>query len=54
MLEIERKFLVNEMPDLSQIASDEIVQGYLSFNPEIRIRIKGQNIILPKKETEHR
>ena len=37
-MEIERKFLVGELPDLSGVKSSEIVQGYVSFSPEIRVR----------------
>lgn len=38
-MEIERKFLVREMPkDLSQYRSRAIEQAYLNFTPTIRIR----------------
>lgn len=38
-MEIERKFLVREMPrDLSVYRSREIEQAYLNFTPTIRIR----------------
>ena len=37
-MEIERKFLVGELPDLNGVKSSEIVQGYVSFSPEIRVR----------------
>ncbi len=49
MLEIEKKYLVNELPDLSDYPFDEIEQGYLSFIPEIRIRRKGKNCYITKK-----
>lgn len=49
MLEIEKKFLVNEMPYLSDYPFDEIEQGYLSFVPEIRIRRKGNKFYITKK-----
>ncbi len=37
-MEIERKFLVGEVPPLDGFKSSEIVQGYISFSPEIRVR----------------
>lgn len=30
-MEIERKFLLNDIPNLNGYSSDEIEQGYLSF-----------------------
>lgn len=49
MLEIENKFLVREVPNLSEYSFDEIEQGYLSFVPEIRIRKKGDKYFLTEK-----
>ena len=49
MLEIEKKYLLNDIPNLSQIPYDEIEQGYLSFTPEIRIRKKGNKYYITKK-----
>ena len=37
-MEIERKFLVKELPDLTHVKSSEIMQGYVSILPEIRVR----------------
>ncbi len=37
-MEIERKFLVKELPSLDGIKSSEIKQGYVSTLPEIRVR----------------
>ena len=37
-MEIERKFLVKKIPPLDGISSSEIVQGYVSISPEIRVR----------------
>lgn len=37
-METERKFLVDCLPDLSKYSFKELEQGYLSFEPEIRIR----------------
>lgn len=51
MLEIERKYLVYELPDLSNHLFHDITQCYLSFEPEIRIRKKGQHFYLTKKST---
>ena len=39
MLEIERRFLMDGFPiGLELISEVEIEQGYVSFNPEVRIR----------------
>ena len=46
MIEIERKFLVlNNDFKVESFANHEIIQGYLSTNPErtVRIRIKGNS-----------
>ena len=37
-MEIERKFLVKDLPNLDNYPSKDIVQSYISFDPEIRIR----------------
>ena len=37
-MEIERKFLLNKFPNLDPISRHQISQGYLSINPEVRIR----------------
>ena len=39
-MEIERKFLVKKIPDLTNLQAIYIEQGYLSFSPEVRIRKK--------------
>lgn len=49
MLEIERKFLIDKLPDLSNVSCVQITQGYLSFVPEIRIRKKGNQYFLTSK-----
>lgn len=49
MLEIEKKFLLNEIPNLSDCFFEEIEQGYLSFVPEIRIRKKGGKFYITSK-----
>lgn len=48
-MEIERKFLVKEMPDLNGLAYDEIRQGYFSITPEKRVRQKGDKFYLTEK-----
>ena len=59
-MEIERKFLVKEMPFLDDCEKSEIVQGYISLTPETRIRkrdnqyyltIKGEGDVV-REETE--
>lgn len=49
MAEIERKFLVKELPDLQGSTSSNLLQGYISINPEIRIRRDGKTFFLTKK-----
>ncbi|MBO5312950.1 MAG: adenylate cyclase [Clostridia bacterium] len=48
-MEIERKFLVKELPDLSGLSFDKIKQGYFSIKPEKRVRLKGNTYILTEK-----
>ena len=50
-MEIERKFLVSNLPDsLDQYPHVEIEQGYLASSPTIRIRRFGSSHILTVKE----
>jgi len=37
-VEIERKFLLDKFPDIECVRAAEILQGYISINPEVRIR----------------
>lgn len=37
-MEIERKFLIKSLPSLNKVRYIDIQQGYLSANPEVRIR----------------
>lgn len=37
-MEIERKFLVDSLPNIDNLSFHELEQAYLSFEPEIRIR----------------
>lgn len=49
-MEIERKFLVKELPDnLEQFKCKVIEQGYLCNNPTVRIRKSNENYILTYK-----
>lgn len=48
-MEIERKFLIKELPDLSKYKFTEIEQGYLSTQPVVRIRKKDDKYILTYK-----
>jgi adenylate cyclase len=50
-MEVERKFLVSELPDLDGTQSDEIEQGYLAIGPdgEVRVRRKGEKLVLTAK-----
>lgn len=49
MLEIERKFLVKNIPDLKNIKPLEIEQGYISYKPVIRIRKQDEKYFITKK-----
>jgi adenylate cyclase len=50
-MEVERKFLVAEMPDLDEDSAEEIEQGYLAIGPEeeVRLRRQGEKLILTAK-----
>ena len=50
-MEVERKFLVDELPDLDGAESDEIEQGYLATGSdgEVRVRRKGDQLVLTAK-----
>ena len=48
-MEIEKKFLVKDLPDLSQYRYVDIEQGYISTNPVIRIRKKNNKYIITYK-----
>lgn len=48
-MEIERKFLIKEMPDLTKYPSKKLVQGYLTTNPTVRVRNEGGEFILTYK-----
>jgi adenylate cyclase len=50
-VEVERKFLVPEAPDLSGTEAEEIVQGYLAIGAdgEVRLRRRGDALVLTAK-----
>jgi CYTH domain-containing protein len=50
-MEVERKFLVTEPPDLGGADSDQIEQGYLVIGSdgEVRLRRKGEKLLLTAK-----
>jgi adenylate cyclase len=50
-VEIERKFLVADTPDLDGTDFDEIEQGYLAIGAEgeVRLRRRGEKLILTAK-----
>jgi adenylate cyclase len=50
-MEVERKFLVNQPPDLDGTQADEIEQGYLAIGSdgEVRVRRKGGRLLLTAK-----
>lgn len=48
-MEIERKYLIKEMPDLSKYEKSEIIQAYLSVRPVIRIRKEDDTYYLTYK-----
>lgn len=49
-MEIERKFLVKKIPsNLNEYDNERIEQGYLSINPEVRVRSKKGKCYLTVK-----
>ena len=50
-MEVERKFLVSEPPELDGSDADEIDQGYLAIGAdgEVRVRRKGDRLLLTVK-----
>ena len=48
-MEIERKFLIKELPDLSRYDYVDIQQGYLCTHPVVRMRKKNDKYILTYK-----
>jgi len=53
-VEIERKFLVKELPDnLQSYENQEIIQGYISIDPTIRLRKSNDEYFLTIKSKGH-
>lgn len=52
-MEIERKFLVDILPNIDNLPFHELMQAYLSFEPEIRIRcVNSSEFYLAHKTDE--
>ncbi len=45
-IEVERKFLLEEFPEVKIRSVREFEQSYLSFNPEVRIRMINKDVCL--------
>jgi CYTH domain-containing protein len=52
-MEIERKFLLKELPLLTHYKSENIIQGYISTDPVIRIRQMDNLYCLTVKSQGH-
>lgn len=52
MKEIEKKYLVNELPNLSEYEKSDIIQGYISYNSETRIRKIDNTFFITYKSNE--
>ena len=52
-MEIERKFLVNSLPNLSEFQGKTIKQGYISTDPVIRVRKMDDLYTLTVKSKGH-
>lgn len=48
-MEIERKFTIKELPDLSKFSFHVMEQGYLNTEPVIRVRREDENYYLTYK-----
>lgn len=48
-MEIERKFTIKELPDLSQFSFHVMEQGYLNTDPVVRVRKEDDNYYLTYK-----
>lgn len=48
-MEIERKFLIKEMPQLQKYESKDIIQGYLNTDPVVRVRRDGEKYYMTYK-----
>ena len=52
-MEIERKFLVDSLPNLKDCRSEKIIQAYISTDPVIRIRQMNTHYFLTVKSHGH-
>lgn len=52
MAEIERKYLVKSLPNIEDTLNSDILQGYISLDPEIRIRKDKDKYYLTKKSND--
>lgn len=52
-MEIERKFLIKELPIINDYKQKKIIQGYISIDPVIRIRQIAANYFLTVKSHGH-
>ncbi len=52
-MEIERKFLVQNLPDLAHYPHKKLIQGYISIDPVIRIRQMEEDYFLTVKSQGH-
>ncbi|PHV70359.1 adenylate cyclase [Sporanaerobium hydrogeniformans] len=52
-MEIERKFLVDCLPDLTHYKHKKLTQGYISTDPVIRVRQMGDSYFLTVKSQGH-
>ena len=48
-MEIERKFTIKELPDLTKYSFHIMEQGYLNTNPVVRVRKEDDNYYLTYK-----
>lgn len=52
-MEIERKFLIADLPNLTTYSSVAIIQSYISFTPVIRLRQMEKDYFLTIKSKGH-
>nr|WP_302598934.1 CYTH domain-containing protein [uncultured Cellulosilyticum sp.] len=52
-MEIERKYLVKTLPDLTSCPYKELTQAYISTKPVIRLRQMGDDFFLTVKSSGH-
>ncbi len=52
-MEIERKYLIKSLPDLTDYPYKKLTQAYISTKPVIRLRQMGNNFFLTVKSNGH-